>query len=68
MSLKAFHLLFVIASILLAVGLGLWSIREYHEFGGAGMLALGIASLLAGAAMTVYSRWFVRKLKHVSYI
>ena len=68
MSLKAFHLVFLAASIMLAIGLGFWSIREYRDVGGGSLLALGIGSFVAAGVMLLYSRWFLRKLKGVSYI
>lgn len=68
MSLKAFHLVFIAASIALAVGFGAWAIREYRHGGGTSNLVMGIGALVGGVVMLWYARWFLRKLKHVSYI
>jgi hypothetical protein len=69
MSLKAFHILFVTVSTLLAFGFGAWAIVQYvHEQSSGGQLALGIASLVVGVALIVYGRYFLRKLKDVSYL
>ncbi len=69
MSLKAFHVLFIIATFLLCVGTGAWLIGQYRTAGG-GLLELtvGIASLLGAGGVVAYFFWFVRKLKGVSYI
>lgn len=68
MSLKAFHLVFMFASFLLSIVFGGWAVRQYSHGGGAGLMAAGIASFAVGAAMLVYSRWFLRKLAGVSYL
>jgi phosphotransferase system glucose/maltose/N-acetylglucosamine-specific IIC component len=57
MSLKAFHLLFITISVLLALGVGWWCLPENK--GGAG-LALVVALLLVG-----YETWFMRKMRSV---
>jgi hypothetical protein len=69
MSLKAFHIVFVIASVLLALGFGLWALIESAQPDrGAGMIVMGVAALVVAAGMIVYGVWFLRKLKNVSYL
>jgi hypothetical protein len=68
MSLKAFHVVFVIASLLLTLGFGLWCIREYSDGGGRQMLFVAGMSFGATVVLAVYGIWFLRKLKHVSYL
>jgi hypothetical protein len=69
MSLKAFHIVFITASSALAFGFGVWMLREYRAPEGAmSDLAFGISSLVAGVALLVYERFFLRKLKNVSYL
>ena len=69
MSLKAFHIVFIIASTLLAAGFGVWAIREYVAGQGSGVdLALGIASLLLVGGLIWYGKYFLRKLKDISYL
>lgn len=65
MSLKAFHILFVTASVLLAVGFGVWSVLFYRAEGGVGYLGMGVLSFVLGGALVAYGVAFVRKLKHV---
>ncbi len=69
MSLKAFHILFIIASFLLALFLGGWCLNEY--FTGAhrtGDLLLGLLSLAAAVGLVVYGRYFLKKLKNIDYL
>jgi len=68
MSLKAFHIVFIVASILLAMVFGGWAVRGYMQSHGTGMLVTSIVSFGAGAAMLIYARWFLRKLHDVSFL
>ena len=65
MSLKAFHILFVTVSVILAVGFGFWCVREYQFRSDVTALLLGAASFAAAIALIVYGRWFLRKLRGV---
>jgi hypothetical protein len=69
MSLKAFHLLFITASILLALGCGVWGLREYWSPDGKVFdLVFGLGSLAAAVGLVIYERYFLKKLKKVSYL
>ena len=68
MSLKAFHVVFVLASILLAFGFGGWEIKSYSDFGRRGDLVFGISSMAAGLMLIGYFRYVLKKLKNVSYL
>jgi len=63
MSLKTFHLLFVTASVILALGFGAWGIEAYSSRGEGGTLALALLSLLFAAGLAVYGVRVRRKLK-----
>lgn len=67
MSLKAFHILFVTVSMLLAGGFAIWAIRQYRLTGDSGLLIGGVISALLFLSMGIYGRWFLRKLKNQSY-
>jgi hypothetical protein len=67
-SLKAFHLFFVIVSTLCALGFGAWAIGEYLRTGSTGVLILGVLGFVAAAALVWYGLWFLRKLKNVSFL
>jgi hypothetical protein len=66
MSLKAFHVAFVVCSVLLAVGFGVWALLQ--RTGGTLYLVLGLVSFAVAAGLVVYGVWFLKKLKGVSYL
>jgi hypothetical protein len=68
MSLKAFHIFFILLSTLLAFGFGFWAVDDFSHSGSGFHLTLGLGSFIAGFALAWYGVWFLRKLKHVSYL
>ena len=68
MSLKAFHILFIIASILMGFGVGSWCLVRWHNGEGDSFLGLGIVFLIAGIVLLAYSRHIMQKLKKYSYL
>jgi hypothetical protein len=69
MSLKAFHLVFIVASILLALGFAAWSLVNYFSPGG-GLrdLLVGLGAATVAVGLVFYERYFLKKLKNVSYL
>jgi hypothetical protein len=65
MSLKAFHIFFVVVSILLSLWVGVWGVQSYRAQGGASHLALAIVFFALGAALLVYGRLVARKLRAI---
>lgn len=68
MSLKAFHIVFVTASVLLCLGFGAWNLVNYRESGARGDLGFAIGSLVATVALLVYGWYFLKKFKKISYL
>ena len=69
MSLKTFHLVFITASSALAFGFGVWELKDaFSGDGGAMSVVLGIGSLAAGVGLIFYERYFLKKLKNISYL
>lgn len=64
MSLKAFHLIFIVAAILLCVVFGAWAWGQASGL----YRVVAAAAFAAAAGLVVYGAWFVRKLKGVSYL
>jgi hypothetical protein len=69
MSLKAFHFLFIVVAILLALGFAGWSLMNYYSpVGRRSDLLTGVASVALAVGLVIYERFFVKKLKKVSYL
>ena len=67
MSLKAFHVVFITAAVLLAFGFGGWLLKEYFSPNGSvGELLLGVVSIIAGIGLIFYERYFLKKTKNLS--
>ncbi len=68
MSLKAFHVVFVTAAILLLLVLAGWCIGNYRQDGSTGQLVWGLSAVGAAVGMLAYGKLFLRKFKHISYL
>jgi len=68
MSLKAFHIAFVLIATAFCVYFGIWGIGSYRDTGNFVNLCLGVASFVAVIALMIYFRWFLKKLKNVGYL
>jgi hypothetical protein len=69
MSLKAFHVLFITASSAMCVGCGVWGLKNYFSPDGRLFdLLFGLGAFAAGIALVFYERYFLKKLKNVSYL
>ncbi len=68
MSLKAFHIFFIVVSTLLCVGLGVWAVNDFGRSGSWVHLALGVGAFIGSISLVWYGVWFLRKLKGVGYL
>ena len=63
MSLKAFHILFITISCVLAFAFGAWCMELQRVEGDGRYVVLGRVSFAVGAALIAYGVWFLRKLR-----
>ena len=68
MSLKGFHIVFIVFSTLLAIGCGAWCIWVDLVEDAPVYLAGAIASFVCAIALVIYGVWFYRKMKHLRII
>jgi len=66
-SLKAFHVAFIVLSTTLSLGFGLWAFDRLDPDSGLRLL-FGIGGLLTAAGLLAYGGWFLRKMQDVSYL
>jgi hypothetical protein len=68
MSLRGFHIVFIVFSTLLALGTGAWCIWVDLVEGAPVFLAGAVGSFLAAIGLIVYGVWFYRKMKRLRLI
>ena len=68
MSLKAFHIVFIIFSTLLALGTGVWCLWVNLVVGAPIYVAGAAASFVVAIVLMVYGVWFYRKMKRLRII
>jgi hypothetical protein len=68
MSLKAFHIVFIVMSTVLSLGFGAWALTRNLAGGSSMYLLVAAGAVAAAAGLAVYGIWFLRKLRHVSYL
>ena len=59
MSLRAFHILFILLAILLAIGCAAWAFVNETAFG------FGVASCFVAVGLLVYGIWFLKKTRRI---
>ena len=65
MSLRGFHIVFIVFSTLLALGAGGWCIWVDLVEGAPVFLAGAVCSFVAAIVLIVYGVWFYRKMKRL---
>jgi uncharacterized PurR-regulated membrane protein YhhQ (DUF165 family) len=65
MSLRVFHIVFVIVTIVLSLFVALWGIRAYSTERDVAALALAILFLATAVGLMVYGKKVARKLKEL---
>ena len=65
MSLKAIHICFIVLAILLALGFGVWGIRDYSVSKNLVNLWMGIGSFVGGGVLVGYLFWFIYKMRRI---
>ncbi len=65
MSLRAFHIIFIIVTVVLSIYVSLWGIREFAEEQSRTGLTLAILFLITAVGLMVYGRKAFVKLKEL---
>ena len=63
MSLRVFHIVFIVASTIMAFGFAAWGLIQYQTTSGIDDLAMAIGAVAAGLALIWYGNKFFKKLK-----
>ncbi len=65
MSLRAFHIIFVIVTVALSVFVTMWGIREFQQQQSTAALGLAMVFLLTAIVLWIYGRKVYTKLKEL---
>ena len=65
MSLRAFHIIFVIATIVLSLYVALWGIREFSAERSIGALGLAVLFLVTAVALMIYGKKALAKFREL---
>ncbi len=68
MSLKAFHIVFICLSILLAFGCAVWALITYSSGGSPTLLLAAAGAVICGIGLIIYGIRFLKKLKNVNFL
>lgn len=68
MSLKTFHVFFILMAALCGAFSGAWAIREYGDTHERWLPAMAATCFVMTAATAIYGFWFLRTKKHLSYL
>lgn len=65
MSLRIFHIVFVVVCVVFSLYVGVWGIQRFMADRSGSALALGILFLLTGVVLVIYGVRVFEKLKNV---
>jgi hypothetical protein len=68
MSLRGFHIVFIVFSTLLAVSVGFWCIWVDLVEGAPVFLAGAVCSFVVAVGLIIYGIWFYKKMKRLRLI
>ena len=64
-SLRTFHVVFIISSVLLSFGFSAWSFKEYQIMNEFHLMLFSGLSAVTGFALMFYGYWFLKKINNV---
>jgi hypothetical protein len=68
MSLKAFHIAFVLVCLVFFLFFAAWCFNDWRQSGSAMSLAFALISIVGAAVAVPYAKWFAHKLKDVGFL
>ncbi|HAV62952.1 MAG TPA: hypothetical protein DCY13_11375 [Verrucomicrobiales bacterium] len=68
MSLKAFHIAFVIITVLTSFVIGGLLIHAFLKEGGLWNIVGSLAAFASGVGLIYYGKYVLKKLRHISYL
>ena len=65
MSLKAFHIVFIVISTLFTLGLGAWGVFEFRNSQNISFLAYTVGAVVTIVALLFYLQAFLHKIRNI---
>jgi len=65
MSLRAFHLVFIVVSVVLAAFIGAWAVGQYRQLHEMLYVVTAVVAFVASAGLVAYAAAFQRKTRHL---
>lgn len=68
MSLKSFHIAFIVVSVSLSLFMAIWGLQGYRATRDSVSLGVGITGVIGLLALVPYGRWFRNKFKKMAVV
>jgi FtsH-binding integral membrane protein len=65
LSLRSFHVVFIVVSILLSLGVGVWGTQQYMRQSSGQGLTMAVVFFLTGILLSLYAMRYFGKLKRL---
>jgi len=66
MSLKSFHIIFLLISSFLGIGFGYWCYREWRLYNETIYLFYSLIGILLCLSLGIYSKWFLKEISDLN--
>ncbi len=66
MSLKSFHIIFILISSIILVAFGYWCYREWQLYNQTIYLIYSIIGILSCLGLGIYSKWFIKEISNLN--
>ena len=65
MSIKDFHIIFIIAAIIISFGFAYWAFLQYIQLSSGSYMLTSVVSLLIGISLIIYEIKFIQKIRNI---
>ena len=66
MSLKSFHIIFILISSLFAIFFGYWCYNEWSQIGGIQYIIYSLISVAFTIGLLKYGKWFLKEISELN--
>ncbi len=66
MSLKSFHIIFILISSIILIAFGYWCFREWQLYNQTIYLIYSVLGILLCLGLGIYSKWFLKEISNLN--